>query len=69
MLEPGRYPLQPFPEADWGWFVESCAALEIPVAEEARPRLEAIYSHLAGVNEWMNLTRISGPRDYGSGYR
>lgn len=64
MLSPGRYPVLPFPDADWDWFVASCEGLEIPLVEDARQRLVAIYSHLAGVNEWMNLTRISGPRDY-----
>lgn len=61
---PSRYPLLQFPEAQWQDFLGHCAALEIPDAEQHRSTLEALYSHLVGVNSWLNLTRLTTPADY-----
>jgi 16S rRNA (guanine527-N7)-methyltransferase len=64
LLAPARYPATPFPEEDWDWFVTACADFEIDVSDDKRPILEQLYSHLVGVNEWLNLTRLTGVRDY-----
>ena len=63
-VDPADHPPIAFPEADWAWFAARCSALLIPDAEQHRPRLEAIYGHLVGVNRWFNLTRITEPREY-----
>ncbi len=64
LLAPERYPLLSFPQEDWDWFLVACADLEIEVEPEHRGILERLYSHLLGVNEWLNLTRLTGARDY-----
>ena len=61
-LSPQAYPLQAFSEEDWAWFEERIASLKLP--SFSRSVAEALYSHLEGVNQWMNLTRIRSPRDY-----
>ena len=61
---PERYPVIPFEESAWQWFAQACADLEIPLDEAKKHALERIYSHLLGVNEWLNLTRILGQLDY-----
>ncbi len=61
---PNRYPIIHFEEQDWKLFLQQCDALEIPDVEEHRQTLEAIYSHLVGVNSWLNLTRLTAPADY-----
>ena len=61
-FSPQAYPPQPFSDEDWDWFCERCAALNAPVFD--RQRAEALYAHLSGVNEWMNLTRLRSERDY-----
>ena len=53
-----------FPEPDWTWFLERCTALGIAGAAERRAVIEALYSHLVGVNRWLNLTTIVAPREY-----
>ncbi len=58
------HPPRRFPDTDWDWFCAQCAAAGIAAGAEVRPRLEALYGHLAGVNAWLNLTRLSDPRDY-----
>ncbi|MBO7741445.1 MAG: class I SAM-dependent methyltransferase [Victivallales bacterium] len=61
---PDKYPLQKFPEAEWQTFCSQCAALEIPDPESSRGTLEALYSHLVGINTWLNLTRLTSVEDY-----
>ena len=63
-FQPARYPRLAFPDADWEWFCGACAALGIPDPAPKRATLEAIYSHLVGVNAWLNLTRLTAPADY-----
>ena len=53
-----------FSDADWTWFVDRCAALNSPNASTHRLALEALYGHLFGVNRWLNLTKLTEPRDY-----
>lgn len=63
-VDPALHPPLAFPEADWQWFLARCAALGIPGAEGRRAPLEALYGHLVGVNRWLNLTKLTGPREY-----
>jgi len=63
-VAPADHPPIVFPDADWAWFVGRCAALAIPEADSKRALLEALYGHLVGVNKWLNLTTITGARDY-----
>ena len=63
-FHPSHYPLISFPDEAWQWFIDACADLEIPVDDSRRAIVEAIYSHLVGVNAWLNLTRITAPADY-----
>ncbi|MBT7162125.1 MAG: hypothetical protein HN849_25895 [Victivallales bacterium] len=64
LLAPERYPATPFPAEDWTWFEAACAEFEVAVSDAQRMVLEGLYSHLVGVNEWLNLTRLTGVRDY-----
>jgi 16S rRNA (guanine527-N7)-methyltransferase len=59
-VEPADHPPIAFDEADWQWFVERCAALQVPCPE--RTPCEVIYGHLVGVNAWLNLTRLTDTR-------
>ncbi len=61
---PADHPPVAFPDADWAWFSTRCTALGIAGADAKRPALEALYGHLLGVNAWLNLTRITTPREY-----
>lgn len=61
---PAKYPHVTFPEAEWAQFCAQCEELQIPAPEEHRTTLEALYSHLLGVNAWLNLTRITAPGEY-----
>ncbi len=63
-LAPADNPAIAFADADWSWFLGRCAALGIPGAEERRSKLESIYGHLVGVNRWLNLTKLTSPREY-----
>jgi 16S rRNA (guanine527-N7)-methyltransferase len=63
-LKAEHYPRVNFPDAAWSWFLSACEDIELPVDEHKRPQLEGIYSHLVGVNQWLNLTRIVAPLDY-----
>ena len=63
-LSPENYPLLPISEAAWNWFLEACADLEITVSPEQKLAIQKIYSHLVGVNEFLNLTRITNDADY-----
>jgi len=63
-VDPLLHPRIAFPDADWTWFLGRCLALGIDGAAERRATLEALYGHLVGVNRWLNLTRLTGPRDY-----
>ncbi len=63
-VDPALHPPCAFNTADWAWFVQRCVALGISNADERRNALEAIYGHLIGVNRWLNLTKITSPRDY-----
>jgi 16S rRNA (guanine527-N7)-methyltransferase len=61
---PERYPIVHFPDDAWKTFCGQCAELSIPDADAHRETLEKLYSHLLGVNEWLNLTRITAPAEY-----
>lgn len=63
-LKPDKYPRLTFPHDAWAWFVAACKDIELSVDDDKRSRLEAIYSHLSGVNSWLNLTRIVSALDY-----
>lgn len=67
-VDPAQHPPLAFPDADWAWFLDRCESLGITGAPERRPRLEAIYGHLVGVNRWLNLTRITDARSYLKGH-
>lgn len=58
------YPQVPFSQEAWTWFVEACEDLGLSVDPEKRQVLEKIYSHLLGVNTWLNLTRLTGDADF-----
>ena len=61
---PERYPLLEFPQADWDWFVAACHDIDIEPTIEQRQSLEKLFSHLTGVNAWLNLTRLTTPAEY-----
>ena len=61
---PEKYPILTFPEEDWQTFCQNCQNLELPDPNPFRKTFEALYSHLVGVNEWLNLTRLTTPADY-----
>lgn len=61
---PENYPVLTFPESDWSQFLANAAALGLPDPSGRRRVFEALYSHLVGVNQWLNLTRLTTPADY-----
>lgn len=61
---PQRYARQSFSPELWQRFSEAAAALGLSFSAEQKLRLEALYSHLLGVNAWLNLTRLSSPEEY-----
>ncbi|NMA43174.1 MAG: 16S rRNA (guanine(527)-N(7))-methyltransferase RsmG [Oligosphaeraceae bacterium] len=61
---PERYPLHNFDEQHWQQFAEGASLLGLNFSPAERSRLEALYSHLLGVNAWLNLTRLSSPEEY-----
>lgn len=61
---PADHPPIALPDADWAWFTARCAALALPDPTAWRPRLEALFGHLFGVNAWLNLTTVAGARDW-----
>lgn len=63
-FRPERYPPLAFSEASWHRFRRACEDLEIPLEPGRKPVLEALYSHLVGVNGWMNLTTLTAVDDY-----
>ena len=63
-FDPALHPPIAFPEADWQWFVQRCAALGIAGPNDHRTVLEALYGHMVGVNRWLNLTKLTEPREY-----
>lgn len=63
-FSPENYPVVPFENDAWEWFSQACEDLEIPLDNSKRESLSRIYSHLLGVNEWLNLTRILSQKDY-----
>ncbi len=63
-FRPDKYPLLSFPEPAWQWFLQACQDLEISVGAEKRLILERFYSHLLGVNAWLNLTRLTTAEEY-----
>ena len=63
-FDPAHHPPQAFPEEDWAWFSARCAALEIPLPDDRRAALEALFGHLVGVNRWLNLTTLTTAREY-----
>jgi 16S rRNA (guanine527-N7)-methyltransferase len=64
LLKPEAYPPLRLEGEAWRWFLAACADLEIPVEAPHQRVLEALYSHLLGVNAWLNLTRLTAPADY-----
>lgn len=64
VFKPENYPLQTFSEEAWQFFTQLCEELEIELTPKCRTIFEKIYSHLLGVNEWMNLTRITADKEY-----
>jgi 16S rRNA (guanine527-N7)-methyltransferase len=64
MLKPAAYPALTLDGPAWEWFLTACADLEITVDAEQHRILEALYSHLIGVNAWLNLTRLTTPAEY-----
>ncbi len=64
LVKPDRYARQPIPDDAWERFAELTREWDIPVTDEHRAKVEALYSHLVGVNAWMNLTRITKVEDY-----
>ncbi len=63
-LRPQTYPSLAFPEEEWQWFLQRCEELGLPDPNPRRETFQALYSHLHGVNQWMNLTRLTTPREY-----
>lgn len=63
-FKPANAPALTFPDDAWNWFLTACADLDIAVSPRQREILEHLYSHLAHVNEWLNLTRITDPAGY-----
>ncbi|MBQ7649912.1 MAG: class I SAM-dependent methyltransferase [Victivallales bacterium] len=63
-FSPDNYPVVPISDDAWQWFTEACEDMEIPIDDSKRDSLSRIYSHLLGVNEWLNLTRILSQKDY-----
>ena len=63
-FRPDHYPLLSFPEPAWQWFRQACQDLEIDSIDDKRPLLERFYSHLLGVNTWLNLTRLTSAEQY-----
>ena len=63
-FSPEKYPLLTFGEEAWQWFAAACADMEIPLDDGKKAALERIYSHLLGVNEWLNLTRHVSQLDF-----
>lgn len=61
---PERYERLHFSDQDWAWFREQSQALDIPDADLHRDTAERLYSHLVGVNAWLNLTRLTDPAGY-----
>jgi 16S rRNA (guanine527-N7)-methyltransferase len=64
LLRPEAYPRLALEGEAWQWFLKACADLEITVDEAQHRVLEALYSHLVGVNAWLNLTRLTTPAEY-----
>jgi 16S rRNA (guanine527-N7)-methyltransferase len=64
LLKPEAYPHLALEGDPWRWFLAACADLEIAVEATHQRILEALYSHLLGVNAWLNLTRLTSPADY-----
>jgi 16S rRNA (guanine527-N7)-methyltransferase len=63
-IDPALHPPIPFADADWAWFEGRCTALRIGAVAALRPQLETLYGHLVGVNRWLNLTKLTSPREY-----
>ena len=64
-LAPDKHPPIAFSEADWSWFVDAVHDLGLPDAIESKKDVwEAIYGHLAGCNNILNLTRLIEPRQW-----
>ena len=63
-VDPALHPPVAFPAEDWAWFTARCVALGIADADGRRATLEAVYGHLVGVNRWLNLTKLTGAREY-----
>jgi len=61
---PERYPRLHFSEEAWQWFLHATQDIEIAVEDEKKDTLEQLYSHLVGVNQWLNLTRLTTDIDY-----
>ncbi len=63
-VDPKDHPPIALGDDDWAWFTERCTALALPDPTAWRPRLEALFGHLSGVNRWLNLTTVQGAREW-----
>jgi 16S rRNA (guanine527-N7)-methyltransferase len=63
-VDPKDHPPIALGDDDWAWFTERCSALSLPDPTAWRPRLEALFGHLVGVNRWLNLTTVEGAREW-----
>ena len=61
---PAAYPLLSLSGPPWDAFRQACREFAIPLDEDHHRILEALYSHLVGVNSWLNLTRLTEPEAY-----
>lgn len=51
-------------DVDWQAFLSACEDLKIPLDGIDRTIISELYTHLVGVNRWMNLTRLTSARDF-----
>lgn len=63
-VDPADHPAQPFSAAAWQSFSHRVQELGLPDQTPLRPAWEAIYGHLQGVNQWLNLTRVDSEEAY-----
>ncbi|MFA6815722.1 MAG: 16S rRNA (guanine(527)-N(7))-methyltransferase RsmG [Lentisphaeria bacterium] len=61
---PEQYPRLHFSDEAWQWFLTATRDIELAVDDEKKDILEQLYSHLVGVNQWLNLTRLTTDFDY-----
>ncbi len=62
--EPADQPQLTIPKDLWLEFTNRCNELEIPLMDNAYTLINNLYSHLVGVNRWLNLTRLVTVQEY-----